>query len=115
MAKLYGEWKVALPDESWDWFPDDMTVGESNLIETELDMSFDDWVDAIDARRAMACQVLVWFLKLKAGQNEERTSINFPIRRLELKRIPKEPSSTPETSGGSTSVTSPESDIPPET
>lgn len=93
-----------------------MTLGEWNLLETELgDIDFDTWTEQIDARKAMACQVLVWFLRKKDGVQEDRTSVNFPIRRLVLTRIPKEPASTPETSDESTSETSPSSDTDQQT
>lgn len=117
MAGLIGEFKVELPEESWTWCPDDMTLGEWNMIEVELggDVDFDAWTEGIDARRAMACQVLVWFLRLKAGRNEERSSVNFPIRRLTVMRLPKEPDSTPEISDASTSGPSPAEDTDPQT
>lgn len=88
-VKLYGRWQVTLPDgESYVWEPDETTVGEQLMLEAELGgLSFEQWVADIDSRKGLACQVLVWFLRRKAGKQQDRTAVNFPIRRLDLEPI----------------------------
>ena len=106
MARLYGRWAVELPGEKdLIWEPDETTLAESLMIESELGgMAFDDWVAAIDERRPVACQVLVWFLRRKGGEQVDRLSVNFPIRRLELTKV-EEDEPDPEASAGSSPAT----------
>lgn len=108
--KLYGKWKVTLPGEDYEWAPDDMTLGECLMVETETGLSFDDWLTAIAEDRAEACQVLVWFLRRKAGRQEERIAVDFPIRRLIFEQI-AEPAADadPEASAASEAATPPSS------
>lgn len=104
--KLYGEWRVDLPGgESYIWRPDDTTLGEALMLETETGTSFDEWVQGIDARAAVPCQVLVWFLRRKDGRQEDRMSVDFPIRRLDLTHLEDEVDADPEASAGSEPAT----------
>lgn len=113
-AKLFGTWTVTLPDETYTFEPDDITVGESLMLEQELDgATFDDWLVAIDERRAVPCQVLIWFLRRKAGRQEDRMGVEFPIRRLSLTKVEDDPDPDPNVSADSESATSPSS--PPST
>jgi len=88
--RLYGRWRVALPDEEWTWEPDEVTLGECLMIEGEHGGSFDDWVRQVGDGRAEACQVLVWFLRRKAGQQVDRASVDFPIRKLTITYVEPE-------------------------
>lgn len=92
---LYGRWKVTLPGEEYVWEPDETTVAEEFLLESEHGGTFDEWMTGIDDRKAAACQILVWFLRRKAGRQEDRLAVDFPIRRLVT-----EPIDTPETVAG---------------
>lgn len=83
-AQLYGEWKVTLFDESWDFKPDDMRISELVVLEREFGGSIDDLVAGVDDRAPIACQVLIWFLR---GRNVDRLTIDFPPRRLTLKNV----------------------------
>jgi hypothetical protein len=87
-VKLYGAWRVTLPDESYLFEPDEMLGSEWSLIETELGMSFEQWVSEINEARFVACQGLVWFLRRKAGRLEDRMAVDFKIRQLVLAREP---------------------------
>lgn len=91
-------WKVTLPDEEYLFEPDEILGSEWGAIETETGMSFEDWTNAIDARKWVPCQVLVWFLRQKAGRQEERRDVDFKIRQLKLVRVddPKAPTETSE-------------------
>lgn len=104
--RLYGEWKVTLPGEEYVWAPDDTTLAETLMLENETGETFDDWVTGIDARRAVPCQVLIWFLRYKAGKQEDRMTVDFPIRRLNLVHIVEEVEDDPEASAGSEPATS---------
>jgi len=119
-VKLYGEWTVTIPgqpgqpDETYTWQPDETTVGEELLLEGELGgVTFDEWVDGINDCLAVPCQVLIWFLRLKEGRQEARTSVNFPIRRMQFIQTKKPPAgipedqAAPETSAAATSEPSP--------
>lgn len=108
--RLYGQWSVRLPGEEYVWSPDDTTLGENLMIETETGGTFDEWVKAIDERRAVACQVLVWFLRRQAGRQEDRMAVDFPIRRLDVEKLGD---ADPEASAGSEPATPPDS--PPST
>lgn len=86
--KLIGRWLVELPDESHAWEPDEYTNADERLLEGEIPgFTFDTWASDIDARRADACEVLVWMLRRKAGNQSDRTSVLFPIRRLDLTEL----------------------------
>jgi hypothetical protein len=105
-VKLYSEWKVDLPGgESYVWRPDDTTLAEALMLETETGTSFDDWVSGIDARSAIPCQVLVWFLRRQDGRQEDRMSVDFPIRRLSLTHYETPGDADPEASAGSEPAT----------
>lgn len=99
--KLYGRWKVTLPDEEFVWEPDEVTFSEQLMIENEADCSYDEWIlDGVSPSRAVPCQILVWFLRYKAGQQQERYAVEFPIRKLTLEKI-DEPVALPESPAGS--------------
>jgi hypothetical protein len=116
-AAQYGTWQVShpgdddTPAESWLWEPDDTSLSDCMLIETETGgLTFAEWLNGIDPeRRPMNCQVLVWYLRRKAGQLMDRTSVVFPIRKLDVVEAPKDLPST-DGSDPSTSPTSPDSD-----
>lgn len=104
---LWGSWTVTLPDEEYVWEPDDVTIGEQLMIEGELgDLSYNDWPKAIDDRRPVACQVLIWYLRHKAGKQQERFAVDFPIRRLELMQIGTEDEPDPEAPAASEAASS---------
>ena len=114
MALLTGDLKVTLPGEEYIWQPDEMTLGEMSMcLDQELGgMTFADWMRGIINNQPIPCQVLVWYLRLKAGRQEDRTSVNFPIRKLDVDLVPKdEPNSS--NSDPSTSDSSPEPDTGP--
>jgi hypothetical protein len=114
-VRLYGSWKVALPGETYVWEPDDTTVGEELLIESELGdefVNFDQWVLDIDARKANPCQVLIWLLRRKAGRQEERFAVQFPIRRLDITEIAEPEPLPPSLAGSETSEPATESPSP---
>jgi hypothetical protein len=118
--KLYGRWKVTLPGEEYVWEPDDTTVNEELLLEGEHGMTFEEWVEAVDERRAVPCQVLIWYLRRKADPTYqvERMAVDFPIRRLATEEI-EAPAVVPPTqaepveSGPATSSTSPDTGSDP--
>lgn len=114
VSKRYGTWKVDLPDESYTWEPDDMLFSECNLVLTELaGRTFDEWIQGIDDRDPTACQVLVWFLRLKAGKPEDRMGLDFPLRQLDLVQVPKDKTnSEPTESSTSDTSSEPGSDQP---
>lgn len=94
--KLYGRWKAAIPGEEYVWEPDEVTLSEQLLVENEAGTSYDDWIeDGVANSRAEACQILIWFLRRKAGQQQERFSVEFAIRKLTLTKI-EEPVALPE-------------------
>ena len=102
MAKI----KVTIPGEEYLWDPDDMMLSEQRLIESELPKdSFSQFLDGIDERRADECQVLVWFLRRKAGNQMDRHAVDFPIRRLTIEVLP-EAIPDPEAPAGSEPATS---------
>lgn len=105
--KLYGRWKVTLPDEEYVWEPDEVTFSEQLLIENEADCSYDDWIlEGVSESRAVPCQILVWFLRRKAGQQQERFAVDFPIRKLTLEKL-DEPVALPESQAGSEQQSAP--------
>lgn len=81
-------WKVTLPGEEYLFEPDEMLGSEWGAVEAESGLTFDEWVNAIDARKWVPCQVLVWFLRQKAGRQEERRDVDFKIRQLRTEMIP---------------------------
>lgn len=103
--------KITLPGEEYEWEPDETTLAECLAIESELDgMAWDEWLAAIDDRRAVACQVLIWFLRHKAGNQQDRHAVDFPLRKLSIAVIPD---ADPEASAASDAATEPSS--PPDT
>lgn len=93
--RLYlGAWRVTLGDEEYLFEPDEMTGTECYAVEQELEgtefVVFDDWITGIDQGRWLACQALLWFLRYKAGQPSERIDIDFPLRKLQVTRAPKD-------------------------
>lgn len=94
--KLYGTWKVTLPDEEYLFEPDEILGSEWGAIEAQAGMSFDEWATGIDTGTWVPCQVLVWYLRQKAGRQEERREVDFKIRQLRLERVedPKVPAPT---------------------
>lgn len=98
--KALGRWEVTLPGESYVWEPDEVTVAECLMLETESGLTFPQWILAIDDERAEACQILVWFLRHKAGRQEDRFAVDFPLRKLEIREIGEE-GDDPEGSAGS--------------
>lgn len=125
--RAFGRWQVTLPGEEYVWEPDEVTLGECRTIEAEAGCTYMQWITRIgDADRANplaatadqvsdACQVLIWFLRLKAGQQQERAAVDFPIRKLEIRQLTDDgEDDDPEASAGSepaTSPTSPESSV----
>jgi hypothetical protein len=101
--RLFGRWKVTLLDEEFIWAIDDTTVSDQLLLENELDgQPFEDWLAAVDQRKAVACQVLIWYLRRKKDPTyqQERFAVDFPIRRLVTAEI-EEPLPLPPTRAGS--------------
>lgn len=89
MARLYGRWNVTLPDEKYVFEPDEITVADMLLLKSELgDRTFDQWLNGIDQREPVECQVLIWYLRRKDGRQEDRMAVDFPLRRLVLEPIP---------------------------
>lgn len=86
--KQYGTWKVSLPGEEYTFEPDQILGSECLAIENEAGVSFEEWLIEIDKVKAIACQVLVWFLRQKAGIQEVRRDVDFKIRQLRLVRVP---------------------------
>lgn len=109
---LYGRFNVILPDEEYVWEPDEMTFGECKGVEDELEgtgwEAFTDWMVACSRARPVACQVLVWFLRYKAGKPSERRDVDFPLRKLRIEPIPdpKDEASTETSEAGTSSTTS---------
>lgn len=104
--KAFGRWQVTLPDESYVWEPDEVLLGECLMIEREAGTSYDQWISDVASNRAVACQVLVWFLRRKAGKpQEERIGVEFPIRKLDITEIVEEAGEDPEASAGSEPAT----------
>lgn len=102
MAQLFGRWTVKLPGEEYVFEPDEITVAEEYRLESELGgLSFDQWLTEVDERRASACQTLIWFLRYKAGRVEDRSQVNFPIRRLVLESIEEPDPNSPASGDGS--------------
>lgn len=111
-----GSWNVKYLEEEYHWEPLEMSLGElRQCLDVELGgVTFADWFRGLVARRPDACQVLIWFLRLKAGRPEERAGINIQILKLELDQVPKdEPNSS--SSELSISTSSPEPDTNPPT
>ena len=88
MARLLGAWKVTLPGESFTWEPDEMMLGDWAACEDAFGGTFDEWVDAIDARSAKACQVLIWWLRNEKGVKVALDDVNIKIRQLVTEKIP---------------------------
>lgn len=88
MAALLGAWKVTLPGETFTWEPDEMLLSEWAEVEEAYSGTFRDWVDAIDAREAKACQVLIWWLRRKKGIVLAVDDVDFKIRQLTTEPIP---------------------------
>lgn len=103
---LYGSWAVTLPDEKYQFDPDDITNNEWRGLQQELGgMSFADWLTGIDDRDPKPCDVLIWFLRRKAGlPPQDLLAIDYPIRRLILE--PLEVDDDPEAPAGSGPATS---------
>jgi hypothetical protein len=55
--------KVTLGAESWDFQPLDLSIGQMTRIEAETGVGLMDWLNAIDERRALPLQVLIWHLR----------------------------------------------------
>lgn len=94
--KLYNRWRIVLPDEEYEFAPDDMTMSECLGVERELAgtewTTFDEWLTVgINEAHPVACQVLIWYLRMKAGQPCERRDVDFPLRRLKLIAVPDDP------------------------
>jgi hypothetical protein len=106
--KLYGRWKVTLPPEEWVWEPDEITFDDQLLIENEADASYDEWImTGIRDSRAEACQILIWFLRRKAGQQEDRFAVRpTNIRHLDLEKLDDEVDADPEADAASEAATS---------
>ena len=102
--KAYGRWDVTLPGERYTWEPDEVTVGECLMLEAEAESSYDQWIRDVGNNRAVACQILVWFLRRKEGRQEDRAAVDFPIRKLEITELVGD--ADPEASAGSEPATS---------
>lgn len=102
--KLYGRYSVIVSgDEKHIWEPDEVTLSEQLMLENEAECSYEEWISgahSIRAGYAEACQILVWFLRRKAGQQMDRFAVDFPIRRLDIEQI-EEPVALPEVPAGS--------------
>lgn len=113
MAVPLGIWRVDIPGgETYTFDPDGLTMGEMYTLESELGgMSFLQWLDGINDRRAAAIQILVWFLRRQAGKPQDRGSVDVPPRKVDLNRTdlppdPESPAGTePASDSGSSSPT----------
>jgi len=83
-VKALGKWDVDLPGEHYLWEPDEVSVGECLMLENESGQGYERWIADVGDGRAVACQILVWFLRRKAGRQEDRLAIDFPLRKLEI-------------------------------
>lgn len=107
--KAYGRWNVVLPGESYVWEPDEVTLGECLMIENEAEQIYDAWIRDVGDGRSVACQILIWFLRRKAGRQEDRIAVEFPIRKLDITEIVEAVADDPEASAGSEPATEPTS------
>jgi hypothetical protein len=107
MGALLGTWKVTLPGESFTWEPDEMMLSDWAVAEDAYGGTFKEWIDAIDARNARACQVLIWWLRSKKGITVALDDVDFKIRQLETEKIPDpEDEAAASPSAAATSATS---------
>lgn len=86
--KRYGVWKVTLPDQEFTWEPDEATVSDCYEIARESGQAYEDWINSIDQRDPLACQVLIWFLLRQKGEQLDRAGIDFKLRQLDTERVP---------------------------
>jgi hypothetical protein len=130
-VNLLGEWKLTLPSgESLLWQPDDMLGSELLMVEQELQntkwaetarWAGDDLMAAmlagVKAARHEPCQVLVWFLRRKAGQQLERISVNEQWRRMRVEEVeaPEDEAATPPPETSTSSPASGDSESEPTT
>jgi hypothetical protein len=99
--------KVTLPGEEYVWDWSEILLSEQRAIETELPgMTWDQFILGIEQQRSDPCQVLIWFLRRKAGQNIARVDVDFPIRKLAIEVLPD---ADPEAPAGSEPASSPAS------
>lgn len=104
--KVYPVMKVALGDEEYVWDRNEMLGSEWMMIQNELGgMKWEPWLDSIDARDFPACQVLIWFLRYKNGQQQDRFSVDFPLFQLALSVVDDEVVDGPEAGAGSEPAT----------
>ena len=113
--RLYGEWKVTIPGEEFTFQPDEMTGPDCYMVEQELEgtpwEAFDAWILGISEDRWVPCQTLIWFLRTKAGQQVDRRSVDFPLRKMQMTKVPKdEPDTELSETNGSDPSPSSESD-----
>jgi len=92
MSELVGTWTVTLPGETFTWEPDEMMLSEWADVEEAYGGTFMDWVNAIDAREAKACQVLIWWLRRRKGIDIDLDAVDFKIRQLTTTEIKDPPS-----------------------
>lgn len=107
-----GKWKVTLPDEEYEFSPDDLPLSDWLMIGAELRAS-GEWVSPrkflydVDDKQMGPCQVLVWFLRRKDGRNEDRFTVDFPLLSLEMTPVDDEgEEDDPEAPAGSGPATS---------
>ena len=106
---LMGRWQVTLPnDEKHVFEPDEITNNEWRALQGYLDgMSFTAWLNGINNRDPKPCDVLVWFLRHKAGDTQDILAMDYPIRRLDVELI-QDGETDPEALAGSEPATSTE-------
>ena len=78
MAEFETRFQVSWPGESYVYEPDEITMAELKMLEAEWPegWSFRDWTVQIDRKNGNALQILVWFLRFKAGRVQPRIEVD---------------------------------------
>ena len=85
--------KVSWPGEEYIFEPGEITMAELTMIEQEwpAGWAWRDWMIAIDKKNSNARQILVWFLRFKAGRVQPRIEVDDvkPLQ-IDIDAIPPE-------------------------
>ena len=94
--------RVTLGEESWDFDPSDLTIGQLKSIEAETGQSPDEWIQAIQRWMPSALQVLVWWLQ---GRQTRPDAVDFRFGDIGIDVVEKAAKKAPLKADGKKSAT----------
>jgi hypothetical protein len=88
--------RVTLGDETWEFDPAELTLGQLKSIEAETGQSTDEWIADLQRGMTDALRVLIWWLQ---GRKVKPDQVDFRMADFDLEIVPRPVKKPPKAAG----------------